>query len=126
MPDNVVNLSIYNCPNLTGTFKAIGMPCMYTDLKYIGIRNTGITSIEGLDLARYLESTSFEDNKMDNYDFLQDVKSLKSVSVTLDNPNMDRAVLDNLAESGVEVYVSEGVKNNDLEEDIPMGQKRAR
>lgn len=126
MPDNVVNLSIYNCPNLTGTFKAIGMPCMYTDLKYIGIRNTGITSIEGLDLARHLESASFEDNKIDNYDFLQDVKSLKSVSVTLDNPNMDRAVLDNLAESGVEVYVSEGIKTNDLEEDIPMGQKRAR
>lgn len=133
MPDNVVYLSIYNCPNLTGEFKAFGMPGMYSDLKYIGIRNTGITSISGLDLARHLENVYFEDNQIENYDFLLDIKKLKTATITIDNPSMDKTIIDTLRDNGVEVTALDGVvtEDNDVEETkheemVPMGQQRAR
>lgn len=108
MPDNVENLTIYNCPNMTESFKAYGMPMMYSDLKYLSIKNTGITGVEGLDLARYLESLHLENNKIENYDFLLEIDSLNTLSLTIDSANADITILDTLRESGVEVYEYDG------------------
>lgn len=132
MPDHVVYLIINNCPNLTGEFKAYGIPSFYSDLKYISIKNTGITTVSGLDLAHDLESVHLEDNKFDNYDFLSEVKNLRTATVTLDNPLMDTSSLEELAEKGVEVRLFSGVvppaetieKNGEEKKLVPTGPQK--
>lgn len=126
IPGDVVSLSVFNCPNLTDTLKVSGDSKKRIDLKYISIKGTGITSVEGFDLARDLEYVILEDNKIENYDFLLDAKNLKNVSVTIDSLNTDKSVFEELNEKEVEVNILYDVLSKEEEEKIPMGIEKAR
>lgn len=117
-------LNIYNCPNLTGCLKVI-YTSVFSNLKYLSIKNTGLDSIEGLNLCKDLEVIDLQYNNFSNYDFIKDARGLKTVTVTLDNDNIDTSIFENLLSKEVNVNVYEIIGSEDLgEEDSTYSKNR--
>ena len=98
---------------------------VFSNLKYLSIKNTGLDSIEGLNLCKDLEVIDLQYNNFSNYDFIKDARGLKTVTVTLDNDNIDTSIFENLLSKEVNVNVYEIIGSEDLgEEDSTYSKNR--